>query len=255
MVQTSTGSEMHTQLDSGPDDRNGCQVTHGIDGVAEVQLPAARLSLPQSMALAERIRQVSAAAQWRIIVLTAAGADFCLGRDSSQDQREGLDAAGIREKILEPLLDLYAAIEESPIPVVAVVKGQANGLGCALVACCDLAWAESGASFSLPEIHHGFAPLLAMSAFHGRVLPGALRQLVYTGAAIDVQQAAAIGLVTQWIDTADPAAMVVAQLTDMARQRRSTLVAVKAFQKATRGVDGVAVRRTAAAELALLRRG
>ena len=63
----------------------------------------------------------------------------------------------------QPILDLYADVRATPVPVLAVVQGEARGFGCALVGQCDLAIAVESARFSLPELETNLPPTLAIS--------------------------------------------------------------------------------------------
>ena len=69
------------------------------------------------------------------IVLTAEGADFCAGRrgGAPRDASVKLTALDIRKRVIEPILDLYQALRNAPVPVFAAVQGRAAGVGCALV--------------------------------------------------------------------------------------------------------------------------
>ncbi len=51
---------------------------------------------------------------------------------------------------MDPVLSLFTAVREAPVPVIAVVHGLANGLGCALAAVCDVTIAADDALFGIP---------------------------------------------------------------------------------------------------------
>ena len=58
----------------------------------------------------------------------------------------------------------YGAFRRSPVPIIAVVQGQALGFGCALAAAADVTIAADSATFQLPEVGHNIMPTMAMSA-------------------------------------------------------------------------------------------
>ena len=60
----------------------------------------------------------------------------------------------------------------------------------------DVAIAGEGARFALPEMAHGIAPTLAMSAL-SKVAPKALANMVYSMNEIDAPTALSVGLVSE----------------------------------------------------------
>ena len=86
-------------------------------------------------------------------------------------------------------------IQRIPQPVIAMVRGVATAAGCQLVATCDLAFAEEGASFGTPGVKIGLfcsTPMVAVSRAIGR--KRAL-QMLLTGERINARTAAEWGLI------------------------------------------------------------
>ncbi|MFF0450710.1 enoyl-CoA hydratase/isomerase family protein [Streptomyces sp. NPDC004609] len=131
------------------------------DNIAEVVLGTARLALPDIAALTETIRELDPGTS--AVVLRSSLPDFCLGRAPSPPRGPAVSPEQVRATVIAPILDLYETIITAPFPVVAAVRGRAHGLGFALAASCDLVLACEDASFALPEINAGFAPLLALT--------------------------------------------------------------------------------------------
>src|SRR4051794_3307123 len=100
--------------------------------------------------------------QSRLLILNAAGADFCTGRVASGGPR-ATDPFE-RRKAGDVIFDCYGALKDSRIPTIAVVRGRAYGFGCAIAACCDVTFAGTQATFALPEMAHNVMPGNAMSA-------------------------------------------------------------------------------------------
>jgi len=169
------------------------------------------------------------------IVLTAEGADFCAGRrgGAPRDASVKLTALDIRKRVIEPILDLYQALRNAPVPVFAAVQGRAAGVGCALAGLADVAIAAENAQFSIPEMNHDIAPTLVMTALVERMPRNHLARLVVTRDAIDGRQAQALGIVGM----VAPASKLAEELARVRRQAATasapTLRAVKAFLTAS----------------------
>ena len=154
------------------------------------------LTLDAVRALSKTIIELGAPADRRAILLAGAGSDFCLGRDTKGGGGEKPTALQLRAGLIAPILDLYRALRETPVPVIAIVQGRAFGLGCALVSACDVAIAAGSARFKLPEMEKDLPPTLAMSALLQRVPPKTIAYLVYSMAEIDASVARMTGIVS-----------------------------------------------------------
>jgi enoyl-CoA hydratase len=100
--------------------------------------------------------------------------------------------------------DVFAAIENLPIPVVAAVQGFALGGGLELALACDLILAAEKARFGQPEINLGIIPGFGgTQRLPRRVGVGHARELVYSGRMIDAQEALRIGLVNRILPQAE----------------------------------------------------
>ncbi|WP_166354111.1 enoyl-CoA hydratase/isomerase family protein [Phytoactinopolyspora limicola] len=193
--------------------------------VAEVVLDGQALTIADITALTTAISTLPA--DIGAVLVRSAGPDFCLGR-ATGDGPPPREPALVRETILQPILDLYASIAQAPCPVVAAVRGHARGLGFALASSCDAIIAADDAVFSLPEIQHGFAPLLALTQVT-RVVPDQLAfHLAATGAPITAQElhhGGALPVVVADVDLDDRARRYTGELA----ARRPAVAAAKAF--------------------------
>jgi enoyl-CoA hydratase len=141
------------------------------------------------------------AGEVRCAVLTGAGKAFVAGADiaamvsMSPPEAEAFARAGHR---------VGEVIEAAPFPVLAAVNGFALGGGCELALACDFAYASDKAKFGQPEVKLGVIP-----GFGGtqrllrRVGVAMARELVYSGAMIDAQEALRIGLVNRVVPHAE----------------------------------------------------
>ncbi len=157
------------------------------------------LSLEAIRELAGVIREAGRDISFKLIRIRSSGASFCGGRASGKPPAKSLNTAEIRRTMADPILEVYRAMHESEIPVMAEVQGDANGLGCALVAACDLAIASESANFSLPEIEKNVPPTLVLSVLRYKVPPKAAAHMVYLASSIDAKTAREWGFIAEVI--------------------------------------------------------
>jgi enoyl-CoA hydratase len=188
---------------------------------------------------------IGEAASSRVIVLRGAGENFCLGRELPPEAHGELTAIEAKRIHTEPILNLCAAFEASPVPIVGVVQGKAMGGATALAAMCDITLASDDAVFQLPEMHHGIPPCLAMSALAPRVPRKAIVHMVYSTDPIDAATALAIGLVSRVVPRAELDAAARALVTKIAHYDAAPAAAVKQYMRFAPGLESAA-----AAELA-----
>ncbi|MGQ9779823.1 MAG: enoyl-CoA hydratase/isomerase family protein [Bacillota bacterium] len=169
-----------------------------------------RLNLSCLKELTAAFRAAEEAPEARAVVLTGGGENFSEGGDLGDFRRES--PAEIR-RFGAALVALHRAITESAKPVIAAVRGAANGGGLSLVEACDLAVATRDATFALPEIGSGLAPMISLAG-PARLLPRkGVMEMALLGAPITAQRALEIGLIN-WICEGDdpmPLALSVAE--------------------------------------------
>ncbi|HEX5281213.1 MAG TPA: enoyl-CoA hydratase/isomerase family protein [Micropepsaceae bacterium] len=138
-----------------------------------------------------------AAARARMVLLKAAGDDFCVGRiaprGAAAPKLEALAARRGRDVIF----NCYSAFRESPLPVIAAVQGRALGFGCAIAACADITIAAHDASFQMPEFGENIMPTIAMSALLGKVTAKQLMYVAYSTAVVTAERAEHLGIVSE----------------------------------------------------------
>ena len=162
------------------------------------------LTMDALRALGAAITELGAGPERRAIVVQGAGKDFCLGRDTSGGPpKVKPTAVQMRANLTQPILDVYKAVRDAPVPVIAAVQGHASGLGCAFISGCDMAIATSGARFRLPEMEKDLPPTLAISALLHRVPPKTIAYMVYALHEIDAQTALNAGFISRVVPEAD----------------------------------------------------
>jgi enoyl-CoA hydratase len=134
--------------------------TYAADGdVAEIVISAGPLNLFTEELLTDLTAAVARAASERprALLMRAEGDVFSAGVDVHVFH--GLDASGARE-LTERLLALTHAVEDLPLPTLAVVHGLCLTAGLELALACDLLWAAQDARFGLVEKVVGITPLM-----------------------------------------------------------------------------------------------
>ena len=170
----------------------------------------------------------------KMIVLRGAGADFCLGR---QPPPEAGQAMAIRELNTDPGLAFFASIPRCPIPIIAVVQGQAVGMGCAISSLADVTIAADDARFRVPEMGRSLPPTLVMWALADRVPPKAVSWLVYSREPIDAAHALALGLVSRVVPAAELDGAAEHLVSTLSENSAASVRAVKEYMRASPGLD------------------
>lgn len=196
------------------------------------------LTLEMIRQLARALGEAGAEGATKAVVVQGAGEEFCRGRDPGP-RREGPSpsALEIRQRVIEPILSVYAAARGVPVPVVAVVHGAALGFGCALAGIADVTLASERSRFSLPEMKGDLPPTLAISALMDRLPVKALAYLVYSTAEIDAATALSLGLVSRVVSHAQLETEVERFLEGLAQRSVPALAAVKQYLASARRMD------------------
>jgi enoyl-CoA hydratase/carnithine racemase len=90
----------------------------------------------------------------RVVVIRSVGPVFCSGRDL----KEMRDRFGQPPPATASIADVFEAIEHYPLPVVAVVQGDAIAGGNELAMHCDFVIASTKARFGMSLVQLGMAP-------------------------------------------------------------------------------------------------
>lgn len=91
---------------------------------------------------------------------------------------------------------VFARVENFPRPVIAAINGFALGGGCELAMACDIRIASDKAKLGQPEVSLGITPGFAGTQRLPRLVgKGQAKLLVFSGDAIDAQEARSIGLI------------------------------------------------------------
>lgn len=154
-----------------------------------------KLNIQCMDALADALREAEADPGCGAVILTARGEVFCGGGELG-DYR-GKSAMEIR-RFGGSFIKLHTTIVRLVKPVIAAVQGDALGGGMSLVEACDLAVASEEASFGVPEIKSGLAPMMALTGVRRlRARKGCL-EMALLGESVSAARAQEIGLIN-WV--------------------------------------------------------
>ena len=137
---------------------------------------------------------------FRSIVIRGAGKDFCSGADLASIQKiadatyeENLDDA-------RKLMELFMAIRQLALPVIAAVHGRALAGGAGLATACDIVLASKSARFGYPEVKIGFVPAMVMTILRRNLGEKAAFEMATQGNEFSAEEARQLGLVNQTFD-------------------------------------------------------
>ncbi len=146
-------------------------------------------------ALRDRLRELAADTDVRVVVLTGAGGRaFAAGADIGE-----MAGMSVLEAHAWGMLghECGRLLESMPKPTIAAVDGFALGGGCELALACDIRYASDAARFGQPEINLAVIPGWGGTQRLARAVgAGLAKDLILTGRTIDAAEALRIGLVS-----------------------------------------------------------
>jgi enoyl-CoA hydratase/carnithine racemase len=173
------------------------EITYAVaDRIATLTLnrPAARNGYTVRMAdeLADALRVANADPEVRVVVLTGAGATFCVGADLSAGGFAPPDA----EDWVEPATRVCRPMFGMDKPVIAAVRGAAVGVGSTMLLPADYRLAGSDARFGFVFSRRGIFPEGGSTWFLPRLVGlGRALDWMLSGRLIPADEALAAGLV------------------------------------------------------------
>ena len=153
----------------------------------------------------------------KAVIITGSGSSFSAGVDLFRMIKDGPEYG----RRFLPLLDgLLHTVLTFPKPVIAAINGHAIAGGCILAAACDhRIMTEGNGRIGIPELVVGVPfPALPLQIMVARVADGPLRDLVFSGRTVQIDEAKTMGL----IDEKCPSGM----LLDRAHEVANKLMAI-----------------------------
>jgi enoyl-CoA hydratase/carnithine racemase len=131
-------------------------------------------------------------------IFTGGGTDGALSPDDTARHTDPTVAAILRAQ------DAYSWLETARYPTIAAVHGYALGAGLQLALACDIRLFARGASVGLLEHKYGILPDLGGTQRLPRIVGhGKAKELIWTAARIDAEEAYRIGLCERLVDRDD----------------------------------------------------
>ena len=160
------------------------------------------------------------------IVLAGAAPGFSAGSDLKFIGALDLDAMGRFEQECGDLGRLIGYLSK---PVVAAVEMFAVGGGFTLATCCDVVVAGRGATWSLPEVPHGWLTPWGIKSLVARVGLVKARLLCFCLEPLTAEDARAIGVVDYCCDDGEALTMALGVAEKLAKLPRPAVAATKRF--------------------------
>ncbi|QRP43094.1 enoyl-CoA hydratase/isomerase family protein [Amycolatopsis sp. FDAARGOS 1241] len=167
----------------------------GVVAVLTIDSPAKLNAMGRGFwpELREALSRLATDGRTRAVIITGAGDKaFSAGGDIASFA-ELTDVAAKRE-FQQDCMRTFAAVEESPLPIIAAVNGFAMGGGCELALACDVVVAADTAMFGMPECSVGLVPgfgVLRAPSVIGRQWT---KLMMFGGERVDAATALRIGL-------------------------------------------------------------
>ncbi len=198
-------------------------------------------------ALTEVFSRLGADGAVRAVVLAANGKSFSAGADLNwmKLMAAAPEAENIRDA--RALAGMLRALNDLPVPTLALVQGAAMGGGVGLVACCDIVLAADGATFSLSETRLGLIPATIGPYVIAAIGARQARRYFLTAEKFNAAEAQRIGLVHEVVAAADLRAAAERILAALAANGPKAMGEAKALIRAIadRPIDDALIDDTA----------
>ena len=193
-----------------------CFTVETKDHIAHVQLsrPDAMNSMNKAFwgELPQCVRDIEAAADARVIVISSTGKHFSAGMDLGVfSDPKALPMSGdpgrmgeaLRRLVLD-LQDSLSSLEQVRIPVLAAIHGGCIGGALDMVFAADSRYCSADAYFTIKETELGMTADVGTLQRLPKLMPqGVVRELAYTGRKFSAQEAKALGFVNEVYESQD----------------------------------------------------
>ncbi|CAN5357582.1 enoyl-CoA hydratase/isomerase family protein [soil metagenome] len=162
----------------------------------------------------------------KVVILTGAGGDFCIGADIGGD---GGSTSPPEYEALAPTYHTSRMLHEMPQVTIAAIDGGCAGAGLAWAAACDFRFATERARFSTAFLAVGVAGDMGAAWLLERIVgPARAREMLYFPTKITGGEALAFDLVTRLFDAEELQAKTAELAAELAGRSAFALRAMKA---------------------------
>jgi enoyl-CoA hydratase len=200
----------------------------GAIATLTINRPAAlnALDLDTLDAIVAMVAELDRDTSLRCGILTGAGdRAFAAGADIKAMAELDADAARAFSERAHRACD---AIEAARVPVIAAVNGFALGGGFELALACDFIYAARGAKLGQPEVGLGVIPGIGgTQRLARRIGLARAKELIYTAAALDADEAARFGIVNEVVEPGELVSRARAVAARIAAQAPLAIAAAK----------------------------
>jgi cyclohexa-1,5-dienecarbonyl-CoA hydratase len=147
------------------------------------------VTLDMIRALTQALDPLSNDQHLKLLTIEGAGADFSFGASIPEHAPDAIEA------VLPEAHELIYALLDFPAVTAAVARGRCLGGGFEIALACDFIFAETSATFGLPEIALGVFPPTGAAILPWRVGGARASRAILTGAALPASAWSDAGLV------------------------------------------------------------
>jgi enoyl-CoA hydratase/carnithine racemase len=180
--------------------------------------------------IASAVREAGGDTELHGIQLSGEGKHFCTGADLGW-------LVSCPDEGFEAFRELYEALHACDLPLLGNLQGKVYGGGFGLALACDIAAAECGTGFALPELRWGLVPGVLTPFAISRMGAGRFRYLSLTGQEVSATVAQEWGLVHFVGEPDECSAFLAKTRAQLADQPREALLALKRSSRACEPLD------------------
>ncbi|MEO7070798.1 MAG: enoyl-CoA hydratase-related protein [Nostocoides sp.] len=209
------------------------------DGIGTIRLdrpPMNALNAEIQTALAVVCREASERKDVAAVIVYGGEKVFAAGADIKEMEVMSYTDMADHSVLLQDFTRALAAI---PKPTVAAITGYALGGGCEIALACDFRVAAKKAKLGQPEILLGIIPGAGGTQRLARLVgPAKAKDIIFSGRFVSADEALAIGLVDEVVDSEEPGAVYAAAVARMKPYVGGPAYAVRAAKEAIdRGLE------------------
>ena len=165
----------------------------------------------------------------RGVVISGNGPTFCAGADLTWMAKMAGYSHDENVRDARAAANMFAAINNLPVAVIAQIHGAALGGGAGLAAVADIAIAVEDTTFGFTEVKLGLIPAVIAPYVIAKIGQSAARELFVTGRRFTAAHAQAIGLIHVVVRSEELISRVNQYLNDIAPNGPEAISAAKAL--------------------------